>query len=79
MLGGQGVRGWISAAGADRLAARSAARRLQLLLDAAERALQLFVVRIRRLVKQVAQLGGDISSFVPECVHDEIIERLRKE
>lgn len=31
------------------------------------------------IVKQVAQLGGDISSFVPECVHDEIIERLRKE
>ena len=29
------------------------------------------------MVKQVASLGGDISSFVPECVHDEIIKRLR--
>lgn len=29
------------------------------------------------MVKQVAFLGGDISSFVPECVHDEIIKRLR--
>lgn len=31
------------------------------------------------IVKQVAQLGGDISSFVPECVHDEILKRLRKD
>lgn len=30
------------------------------------------------IVKQVAQFGGDISSFVPECVHDEILERLKK-
>lgn len=30
------------------------------------------------IVKQVAALGGDISSFVPACVHDEIYERLRK-
>lgn len=30
------------------------------------------------IVKQVALLGGDISSFVPACVHDEILERLRK-
>ena len=29
------------------------------------------------IVKQVAQLGGDISSFVPECVHDKILERLK--
>ena len=29
------------------------------------------------MVKQVASLGGDISSFVPECVHDIIIERLK--
>ncbi|MBR1731060.1 MAG: pantetheine-phosphate adenylyltransferase [Ruminococcus sp.] len=28
------------------------------------------------MVKQVASLGGDISSFVPECVHDEILKRL---
>ena len=28
-------------------------------------------------VKQVASLGGDISSFVPECVHDEILKRLK--
>ena len=30
------------------------------------------------IVKQVAQLGGDISPFVPECVHDEILLRLKK-
>ncbi len=30
------------------------------------------------IVKQVALLGGDISPFVPECVHDEILKRLRK-
>ncbi|MBQ5398138.1 MAG: pantetheine-phosphate adenylyltransferase [Ruminococcus sp.] len=29
------------------------------------------------MVKQVASLGGDISAFVPECVHDEIIKRLK--
>lgn len=29
------------------------------------------------IVKQVAALGGDISSFVPECVHDKILERLK--
>lgn len=29
------------------------------------------------MVKQVASLGGDISSHVPECVHDEIINRLK--
>ena len=28
-------------------------------------------------VKQVASFGGDISSFVPECVHDEILKRLK--
>lgn len=28
-------------------------------------------------VKQVASLGGDISSFVPKCVHDKIIKRLK--
>ncbi len=28
------------------------------------------------IVKQVAALGGDISSFVPACVHDRILERL---
>ncbi len=31
------------------------------------------------IVKQVARYGGDISSFVPECVHDEILNRLRKD
>ena len=29
------------------------------------------------IVKQVASLGGDIGSFVPECVHDEILKRLK--
>lgn len=28
------------------------------------------------IVKQVAHLGGDIQSFVPECVHNQILERL---
>ena len=30
-------------------------------------------------VKQIGQLGGDISDFVPEPVRDDIIKRLRKE
>lgn len=30
------------------------------------------------IVKQVALWGGDISPFVPECVHDEILKRLKK-
>ncbi len=30
------------------------------------------------VVKQVASLKGDISAFVPECVHDKILERLKK-
>ncbi len=29
------------------------------------------------MVKQVASLGGDISSFVPECAHDKILKRLK--
>lgn len=29
------------------------------------------------MVKQVAALGGDISSFVPERVHDKILKRLK--
>ncbi len=28
------------------------------------------------IVKSVASFGGDISSFVPECIHDEIRDRL---
>ena len=31
------------------------------------------------LVKQVAQLGGDISDFVPACIHADITEKFRKE
>ncbi len=31
------------------------------------------------MVKQVAHFGGDISSFVPACIHDEIKERLCKQ
>ena len=27
------------------------------------------------IVKNVASLGGDISNFVPECIHDEIFDR----
>ncbi|MBR2176795.1 MAG: pantetheine-phosphate adenylyltransferase [Clostridia bacterium] len=30
------------------------------------------------IVKQVGLLGGDISPFVPECVHDEILLRIRQ-
>jgi len=30
------------------------------------------------IVKQVAHLGGDISSFVPECVHNQILDRLKQ-
>ena len=29
------------------------------------------------IVKQIAALGGDISSFVPACVHDKILKRLK--
>ncbi len=28
------------------------------------------------IVKQIASLGGDISGFVPECIHDDICKRL---
>lgn len=31
------------------------------------------------LVKQIGQLGGDITDFVPEAVADDITKRLRKE
>lgn len=30
------------------------------------------------IVKQVAALGGDIRDFVPECVHDKILARIKK-
>ena len=30
------------------------------------------------IVKQVGLLGGDISPFVPRCVHDEILLRIRQ-
>lgn len=30
------------------------------------------------IVKNVASLGGDISNFVPACIHDEIFNRLNK-
>ena len=28
------------------------------------------------MVKQISRFGGDISGFVPECIHEEIIDRL---
>lgn len=31
------------------------------------------------LVRQVAELGGDISAFVPTVIRDDILERLRKD
>ena len=30
------------------------------------------------IVKQVGVLGGDIKPFVPECVHDEILSRIKQ-
>lgn len=30
------------------------------------------------IVKQIARLGGDISNFVPDCIHDYIKKRLYK-
>ncbi len=30
------------------------------------------------IVKNVASFGGDIRNFVPECIHDEIFERLNR-
>jgi pantetheine-phosphate adenylyltransferase len=30
------------------------------------------------MVKQIARLGGDVQSFVPECVQQKIIEKYRK-
>ena len=29
------------------------------------------------MVKQIASLGGDISYFVPECIHEQVYERLK--
>ncbi len=30
------------------------------------------------MVKQIAMFGGDVSDFVPECILDRIVERLKK-
>lgn len=30
------------------------------------------------MVKEVASMGGDISNFVPECVHDKIVDRINR-
>lgn len=30
------------------------------------------------MVREVASMGGDISNFVPQCIHDRIVERLQK-
>ncbi len=29
------------------------------------------------MVKQIASLGGDISNFVPQCIHEQVFERLK--
>ena len=29
------------------------------------------------MVREIGSMGGDISNFVPECVHDKIVGRLR--
>jgi pantetheine-phosphate adenylyltransferase len=31
-----------------------------------------------RLVKEVAMLGGDISSFVPSLTHERVLKRIRE-
>ncbi len=28
------------------------------------------------MVKQIASMGGDVSDFIPECIHDVIVKRL---
>ncbi len=28
------------------------------------------------MVKQIASMGGDVSDFIPECIHDVIVQRL---
>ena len=30
------------------------------------------------MVREIGSMGGDISNFVPACVHDRIIKKLRK-
>lgn len=30
------------------------------------------------MVKEVASMGGDISNFVPSCIHDRIVDRIAK-
>lgn len=30
------------------------------------------------MVREIGRMGGDISNFVPECVHDRIVNRLRE-
>lgn len=30
------------------------------------------------MVREVASMGGDISNFVPPCIHDRIVERIAK-
>lgn len=28
------------------------------------------------MVKQIASMGGDVTDFIPECIHDKIVQRL---
>ena len=30
------------------------------------------------IAKEVAQYGGDITSFIPEAIHEDVLDRLRK-
>ena len=30
------------------------------------------------MVREIGRYGGDISNFVPECVHDRIVARLKE-
>ena len=30
------------------------------------------------MVREIGSMGGDISNFVPECVHDRIVKKLKK-
>jgi pantetheine-phosphate adenylyltransferase len=30
------------------------------------------------MVKQIASMGGDVTEFVPQAIHEDIIKRLKK-
>lgn len=30
------------------------------------------------MVREIGSMGGDVSNFVPECIHDRVVDRLRE-